>query len=110
MNFFTAPIYTKDELNAEYKLLCKKLHPDVKGGNEAAFKAMKSEYDKIKSEMVCDRWVRPNPYGDKVYYKKRGVSVTVKPNKKETYNVTPEDIKKGLEILEQFFKIFNNRK
>lgn len=105
MNFFTAPIYTKDELNAEYKLLCKKLHPDVKGGSEAKFKAMKSEYDKIKSEMVCDRWVRPNPYGDKVYYKKRDPAVQTK-----TREVTPEDIKAVADFLEAFVNLFKSIK
>lgn len=104
--YFTAPVYTKDELNAEYKKLCKKLHPDMKGGSEAAFKAMKSQYDKINSEMVHDRWVRPNPFGDKVYYKKRPQSA----HPQQQTEITPEDIQAGLEIFIEILNLFNGKK
>lgn len=39
-------IETMEELKAEYRKMCFKLHPD-KGGNEEDFKEMKNEYDEM---------------------------------------------------------------
>lgn len=46
LKYFLPP-YTKDNIGAQYKDLCKKLHPDKPGGNGAKFIAMKNEYDTI---------------------------------------------------------------
>lgn len=104
--YFTAQSYTKDELNAEYKTLCKKLHPDVKGGSESEFKLMKAQYDKIKSEMINGVWKKRV----EVHFSKMEIKTqNHHTNKKETYNVTPEDIQKAAEILSQFFNLFNKK-
>ncbi|MEI8136128.1 MAG: hypothetical protein WCH21_02270 [Bacteroidota bacterium] len=45
MKYFKPP-FKKETINKEYKILCKKLHPD-KGGNETEFKEMKTERDNL---------------------------------------------------------------
>lgn len=106
--YFTANTYTKDELSAEYKALAKKLHPDVKGGSEAAFKAMKAEYDKITNEMYNGVWTK------RVEFKMS--EIKIKPftpgsiNKNPPYEVSPEDIKRGAELIAEFLKLINKNK
>jgi len=99
--YFTAPTYTIDELNTEYKKLCKKLHPDVNGGSETEFKLMKSQYDKIKSEMVNGVWCRH------IKMKIPNIVTARKPNNQK-YEVTPEDVQAVADFLKTFIDIFNN--
>ncbi len=103
--YFTAATYTKDELSAEYKTLAKKLHPDVKGGSESAFKAMKAEYDQINKELESDPmgvWVKDKP-AHNIY--------TFDFTKHPTPNkpLTPEDIKKAAEALETILNLFRRK-
>lgn len=46
MKYFINTPYTAETLKNEYRELCKKLHPDT-GGNEEAFKEMNAEYNSI---------------------------------------------------------------
>lgn len=100
--YFTANTYTKESLSAEYKSLAKKLHPDVKGGSETAFKAMKAEYDKITDEMFNGVWIRKPQY--------KAMTNHAVAKKEPAYEVTPEDIQRGLELLSEFFKLINKTK
>lgn len=104
--YFTANTYTKESLSAEYKSLAKKLHPDVKGGSEAAFKAMKAEYDVIIEKIELEPigiYIRNKPQ-----YKAMTNHAVAK--KEPAYEVTPEDIQRGLELLSEFFKLINKTK
>lgn len=47
MNYFRHHTYTQESLKKEYRILCKKLHPD-QGGNESEFKEMKMEYERLQ--------------------------------------------------------------
>lgn len=44
-NKYFGTISNMEELKTEFKLLCKKLHPDMPNGNKEAFQEMKNEYD-----------------------------------------------------------------
>lgn len=50
MIYFTNSPYTSETLKGEYRVLCKKLHPDT-GGNADAFKEMIREYEVLKSSV-----------------------------------------------------------
>lgn len=100
--YFTSNTYTKEQLAAEYKSLAKKLHPDVKGGSEALFKAMKAEYDVMNDEMFNGVWIRKPQY--------KAMTNHAVAKKAPAYEVTPEDIQRGLELLSEFFKLINKTK
>ena len=47
MKFFINNPYSFDELKNEFRILCKKLHPDV-GGDAETFKEMLNEYETVR--------------------------------------------------------------
>jgi len=106
--YFTAPTYTETTLKAEYKLLCKKFHPDKKGGNEKSFKEMKAEHDMIEQAILFSTqgiWIKPTPPPKVVPVSNRSAY----PQKKSALgevidafiNMTPEQ----LEAVQSLFKI-----
>jgi curved DNA-binding protein CbpA len=50
MSVYFESCNTLEELQREYRLICKMLHPD-KGGDKAAFQEMQDEYQKVKNDI-----------------------------------------------------------
>lgn len=52
-NYF-ANVTTMEELKTEFKMWCKKLHPDMPTGDKEAFQNMKNEYDEMVKVMAAN--------------------------------------------------------
>lgn len=52
-NKYFGNVTTMEELKGEFKMWCKKLHPDMPNGNKEAFQDMKNEYDVMVKIMAA---------------------------------------------------------
>lgn len=83
MKYFVRKSYTFDSLRDEYRILCKKLHPDT-GGDAEAFKEMSQEYESLKLTIHNTK-----PYNNSVHR-------NTKPNTKsdtKSKSCSPEELR-----------------
>ena len=59
---------TIEELRAEFKVLCMKLHPDKVGGDSSLFVEMKNEYDNLLHLFSASEAGRANGLGQQARY------------------------------------------
>ncbi len=82
-------------LNDRYRELCKELHPD-KGGNNDAFLLMRAEYEQRKAELQQMADMETNTDGLTMFLK-----VAVSKGVEAIYKAHPDKVKKVNDLLSQ---------
>ena len=88
MKYFINEPYSFDELKNEFRILCKKLHPDV-GGNAEIFKEMLNEYETVRQSInkTYTTYDRTKEYETKTKNKTKYDSTKNKTGSNSTANI-----------------------